>query len=428
MKAIILAILISIAGCSSLLINIDDSNETFKSVPTTPNTLCTSEHKRSIATTEPQLQKIFKKILPKISDLTFSQRAVLFALLNIGHRPDVTSPTSSAMIVSVVDGELTTLFSTADQKPLNNEKTITPLINLLDRYLISNNSKRSLLYLAKRIDSLNIRRFSVSYNLSLQLHKLKEGLEENKILKRKYFKHNEFLQQDEKLPRFSFASLISKSLFGQKNSKYYDIGQTLFSNTKLVESNLPGELTCNFHFHNYTLNLMIDHSPLPPSNVFALTEGKRTVFFVTGQAPKAIPFHKTHFLQGTPAQTPWPFCYYKDKQMETVLFSINGRDPGQHLFHLFNYHLDLSNPTLLTIDKALKAPRHLFLPNPLRLIYESERGNEKQLQALLQYKLPIYHAEKLGKIWGAFSRLGSGQSSFLLDERRRGKIDCPKDL
>jgi hypothetical protein len=103
------------------------------------------------------------------------------------------------------------------------------------------------------------------------------------------------------------------------------------------------------------------------------------------------------------------------------MVSSYDRDPGQHLYHLLKY-IKYRKMNISELDRLIKYPRHLFLTSPIRLLLESTRSSEKQLEDLLKLNIPIYHAPELGKIW---IHLNSSKSfGFILDERRKDHISC----
>ncbi|MCO4795058.1 MAG: hypothetical protein KC493_15180, partial [Bacteriovoracaceae bacterium] len=67
-------------------------------------------------------------------------------------------------------------------------------------------------------------------------------------------------------------------------------------------------------------------------------------------------------------------------------------------------------------------PRHLFLQNPNRLLYESEKGSKDQLANFLKLDFPIYHKQNLGLVYG--HALVKNKNSFILDHRGRGAQNC----
>jgi hypothetical protein len=101
--------------------------------------------------------------------------------------------------------------------------------------------------------------------------------------------------------------------------------------------------------------------------------------------------------------------------------SNQSRDPGQHLFHLVRYGLPRSQSTE-EVDRLLRHSRHLFLSDPVRLVIESGRSRDDQIENLLKLNLPIYNADKLGNIW-AYTRFNE-QDRFIIDDRNPGAFAC----
>jgi hypothetical protein len=58
----------------------------------------------------------------------------------------------------------------------------------------------------------------------------------------------------------------------------------------------------------------------------------------------------------------------------------------------------------------------------VRLIIESNRSRNEQIENLLKLNLPIYNAEKLGNIW-AYASMGN-LSRYIIDDRNPGAFVC----
>jgi hypothetical protein len=104
------------------------------------------------------------------------------------------------------------------------------------------------------------------------------------------------------------------------------------------------------------------------------------------------------------------------------LFSNASRDPGQHLYHLFRYGLAQVSSTQ-EVDKLLRHSRHLFLSDPVRLVIESDRSQDSQIENLLKLNIPIYNAEKLGNVW-AYTQFQREGAHFIIDDRNFGAFSC----
>ena len=75
--------------------------------------------------------------------------------------------------------------------------------------------------------------------------------------------------------------------------------------------------------------------------------------------------------------------------------------------------------------------RYLILFSPERIVLESRRANEEQIKEYLRFPIPLYHAEKLGKIWGLaeFNQRPKEATTarthgFVLDGRDEGYLSC----
>lgn len=121
---------------------------------------------------------------------------------------------------------------------------------------------------------------------------------------------------------------------------------------------------------------------------------------------------------------PAAFCITHKEDHTIALVSTKDRDPGQHLYHL----LELGGENLTSLRALrnyLDFTRYLILFSPERIVLESRRASNSQIENYLELPAPIYHAEKLGKIWGygTFSE-GDPRRGFVVDGREEGYLSC----
>lgn len=117
------------------------------------------------------------------------------------------------------------------------------------------------------------------------------------------------------------------------------------------------------------------------------------------------------------------FCFLSGENIQISIVSTFGRDPAQHLFHIMNYDV-LESESLHEVREYINFPRHLFLQNPSRLLYESEKGSPEQLASFLTLDFPLYHKQQLGLVFG-HAKLNQ-KTSFILDHRGNGALNCQK--
>ncbi|MCO4756273.1 MAG: hypothetical protein KC478_17460, partial [Bacteriovoracaceae bacterium] len=99
-------------------------------------------------------------------------------------------------------------------------------------------------------------------------------------------------------------------------------------------------------------------------------------------------------------------------------------DPGQHIYHMMGYGLK-SSSSPKEISELVTFSRHLFLEDPTRLVFESNRSSKQQLEGLLKLNLPIYNARKLGNVWSYFA--DEDDNDFVIDDRTDGEITCSEN-
>jgi hypothetical protein len=144
----------------------------------------------------------------------------------------------------------------------------------------------------------------------------------------------------------------------------------------------------------------------------------------TQSLKKLISLKNSIYFKSDKTRESAAMCSFKsqlNKDKSILLASSDSRDPGQHLYHLIEYGLHEIND-IQKLDGLLKFSRHLFLKNPVRLILESERSSDSQLEQLLKLNMPIYNSQKLGKVWG-YLRVKRKQN-FIIDNRRNGDLSC----
>jgi hypothetical protein len=161
---------------------------------------------------------------------------------------------------------------------------------------------------------------------------------------------------------------------------------------------------------------------IPVANIFGLGTAKAAFIASTSQKlEKMNSLAGLSLFKGQSKVRSSAVCMIENKGNKIWAFSNQSRDPGQHLFHMVRYGLP-SASSVADVSKLIKHSRHLFLSDPVRLIIESGRSSEEQIENLLKLNLPIYNADKLGNIW-AYSQFPEA-SRFIIDDRNPGAFSC----
>lgn len=130
-----------------------------------------------------------------------------------------------------------------------------------------------------------------------------------------------------------------------------------------------------------------------------------------------------YLITGEETKEAIPFCFQQLDHKFIYSISTEGRDPAQHLSHFLDYGL-FESENLIDLVGHMKFTRHLFLKNPDRLLFESQKARTEQMSFYHTMNIPLYHMEKIGNVlfWGQFNK--RKEASFIIDERGTGEIRC----
>lgn len=347
--------------------------------------------------------------------LSFIDQVVLWSLLQMNLRPDQSAPTAKLQVLVKINGKENYFNSYSDKQGS------TPYLNLLAHLLKEYKSRHTLYSLAKYLDKNYNGKLLVTKDFELFLSQNKGKIQTSKTLKSYYMRGDETLKSNERISKTSFATLVS-SYQKSKRKTPYSLTQLLFTHQ------LPNDeqIKCNFDMGLYENSLFLINKTQIKSNIFGLKAGTNAFMAASSQEIKNYaPFKSTLFFKGNSQIRSASVCSYSSKNRKRYndlwLFSSESRDPGQHLYHLLQYEVTKTNEPA-QLRSMLSFSRHQFLKDPVRLIIESRRSGEKQVEELLRLNVPIYNSKSIGRIWGLFNR--NQGSSFFLDERREGHLLC----
>lgn len=389
--------------------NIIPKNKTEKiTCPTPPSFSLISENEKS-------QESFYQFIKNSKKKLQYIDKVVLWSLLQLNLRPDQSSPTAKAQVLLFYNNKQT--YYNAYSKTEGDFSYLALLEKLLSDY----KSKFSLYQLGAYIDKNFHHQIYVSKEFEEFLKSHKQNILSNKALKNFYLRGDETLKANERLHKINFEKLI-KNYLKQKKKSHVHIGQYLFEYDK-QSSFIQSQ--CNFDMNLYESSIFLISEKVVTSNIFGLVEDNHYFMAATSQEIKEfIPLYDTILLSGSSLVRSASLCSFTNKQNDKNLiwlFSSHVRDPGQHLFHLYQYGIHTSK-SLKETKNMLSFSRHQFLKDPVRLVIESRRSSEQQINELLKLNVPIYNAKTIGKIWGLYSN--DSNKTFILDERQEGHLTC----
>lgn len=416
MNKIFLIALISLSSCTYLIKQIDQGpivqNNAPQSLNSTP-TYCALEEKfqyQAVNTNE-HSQDYFISFIKSRPELDFLDQFALWTLLQQTVRPDQSSPTSRLQLVMKTKSSQYFDFYSEEN---NNQYPVLYGVEWLLKKFKKNTRLETY---AKILDEHFSNQLKVGKQFEAFLLKNKAELLTHPILGPYFIRGSEPLQEDERLPSLSYKTLISLYRKHEKNQKItVNVSLTQFE-TQNGNSGL-----CNYDFNLYENSIFLIDKVIPQGNIFGFSNHQNAFFASTSQKVMALePVDSLPLFKGQSKIRSTGICILKTQNGDVWTLSNNSRDPGQHLFHLIKYGL-MSASNASDVDKLLRHSRHIFLNDPLRLVIESSRSREDQIENLLKLNIPIYNADYLGNVW-ALSNLNK-QYRFIIDDRNPGALSC----
>jgi len=368
----------------------------------------------------------------------FVDQIVLWSLIQLNLRPDAVTPESQLQLLIKNENKEVKYFEFSNSLNTDTSNSLPTYLLGLEHLLHAYKSKYSLLQLAQNLDSRFLYKYPVNEDFFNFLNKYHHAISKSIKLKQYFFKGDDYLRMGESLPKLQFSQIIKNFIHDLPQKTSPRIRTSLISFSPLKNESGKNKLTvdCNYDMSVYENSIYPLSSQDLRSHMFGLELGHDSYFLaISGQDIKNISgLKKTMFFQGTPPLRGPGLCHLKlvnEKSnanlFELSLISTDGRDPGQHLFHIFKYNL-INARSIKDIDAILKKSRHLFLTSPIRLVYESDRDAPRTLDELYKLGIPIYHAASLGKVWAHFSRPDTEnkiiESGLLIDDRAPGHLLC----
>lgn len=418
MHTIFLVLLLLTTSCGMLISKIEspivekkvvyqnrDAKPTYCAIEQNPKMQLVGANKSS--------QESYLKFSSYLKSLDMIDHLILWSLTQLSLRPDQSSPTARLQTLINYKDEVHyfDFFSEYDQ---DQYPYFYGLEWILKKFKKTTTLEGYAAILENRLkDSLK-----VSPDLESFLSKNQETIKVNTTLAPYYFRGTEVLRENESTPRIDLKNIIREYRKARKKQNIViNTSMHKFSTTK----GYVGE--CNYDFNLYSNSIFLIDKTLPISNIFGLSIGTDAFLNSSSQTFKnAESLFGGPLFKGSSKVRSSAICSIENKDTKIWTISNESRDPGQHLFHLIKYGLPLST-SIEGVDKLFKHSRHLFLSDPVRLVIESNRSDQKQVQNLLKLNVPIYHAEKLGNIWG-YVQTADKSSRFIIDERNNGDFTC----
>ncbi len=383
-----------------------DYLKTLKLKKTTPaQNYCEENPQLNIIHDSQFTQKEFSAILKKIKDsdrYSIAELGLLFYFYQMTIRPDATDEYSR---IQVIIREKQKLFY-RDFLSRDGPNLINTIETLKSEGLI----KKSIRQLLKKKQAYFPKKFIVQKKLSDYLSKRNSNSEFNQKLKDTFFRVGKPLQKGE-----SFQSTkVLKAVTGGR----VIAAPPLFPIRN--DKNSDAQIECSFDSKLYQNGIFLLNKEKSETNIFGLLRSNGdTVFFIT---KKDNSIGKGFTGKATKSNA--AVCFHKDRDKTLDLIGFNSRDPGQILYHLFNYKINTSH-RVADVTEYLIFPRHQFLTNPSRLIYESKKGTRDQLNYFLSFNFPVYHIENLSVVYALFKNK-SRERTFIADSRYETFQSCKK--
>ena len=368
-----------------------------------------------VATTDDEIYKHYQHVISKLKKpLNTVEKFVLISLIQMNLRPDLASPTSHLHIV--------TNLSKSDEYHayLRDNSLSWPYLTGLEDLLIKHRSPYRLSHFTKWLDQYFTQAKQVGNDLAHFLKEQKNNLEKHTSFKNTFLKANQPLSVDETLPHILYTRLIKNLNQNTKKVKH---------SNALIPYQLPFEnpdyknikILCNYDFSLYDqAKYNIHNQEIPNLSVGIMDKSGNYIMGIATQSLIDVhPLNETFFITGTIHQDTLSVCFIKNttNQSQFAIVSTDSRDPGQLIYHLIQYEI-FNSKNLFETSEYLNFPRHLFLIDPLRMVYESEKGSNQQLNRFLSMNFPIYHADSIGNLWLFATFRNPFQYGIITDSRK----------
>jgi hypothetical protein len=365
-----------------------------------------------LAGTNDNSQAVFLEMVRKKKlNLDFLDHFALWNLLQLSIRPDQSSATSRLQVL-LHQEDKTFYFDFYSET----QEDQYPFLHGIEWILRKFGKKRTLEQYADILQAM-APKLKIGKDFENFLVKNLSAVKNNTELAPYYFRGADVLKENESSPILDYRKILRHYRKVVKDQK-------IIMNTSLTpfETGKGNVGACNYDFNLYDNSIFLIDKIIPIANLYGLATPKAA--FLASSSQKLDEMKSLLGLplfKGASKVRSSAVCMIENKGNKIWAFSNQSRDPGQHLFHLVRYGLPGSETTA-EVDKLIRHSRHLFLSDPVRLIIESARSSDDQIENLLKLNLPIYNADKLGNIW-TYTSFKEGHR-FIIDDRNPGAFSC----
>ncbi len=418
--------LIFFSSCTYFVEKFQSQEQNEITLKKNPRTYCPQKNKNEtiLINANKKVQQSFLQFLQILQERSISttsiEKSVLWAMIQMNSRPDLASPTSRFQaITSTKKKSLFWDFQKDPSSPDIAYPFLYGLEKILDYY-----SSKSLTSLARLIDLYYPNAMFISEDFQAFIKSRESEIQNSSLFKEFYTRSNELIKMGESLPKIKFGILTQNYLNLKKKMK-------IRTSNHLYEfsKNSTLSIQCNFDMRLYSKSVFLINPTEIVNHIYGLKRDDFMFMGLNGQEiDKLTSINQSPLLAGNSNIRMASLCSYNLKKelsgFELWLISDQSRDPGQHLYHLYQYGLE-DITSIEDLDTLVRFSRHQFLTEPLRLIYESQRGTKAQLDELLKLNIPVYNSFSLGNIWGNI-RFRNQLNYFVLDDRTNGNLSCWK--
>lgn len=398
--------------------NLNNLNSEIKNI-----NICEDNNLKILVSTE-EARNNFDKLLNNTAFyyLTNIEKALSLALIELVRRPDLNSPQANFQFYfGNAKGIQYYHFSNKNTDGL-------PVIFGIDFLLKKFSKNKNILNLAIELDKILPENLYVDRGLENFIIKNKIEISKSTVLASTFLRGDEPLSRFESFKRANITNLVKYYL---KNSQLI-----LEKNYQIKLNQLDyhqnfgnAETSCNFNLVSDQDPINIDLANNDNINYIGLTNKDEAFMasFFSLRNPQINLINDQLFFKSTPSPIELPVCIISNPSLDLkmIISSTEGRSKNQHLKHLMDYEI-YNSATINQLNDILNFPRHLFLSNPDRILYESKKGRESQLNFFLSMNFPIYHVEKLGNITGLIKFKNNPIFNFVKDIRNNDKAICTK--
>lgn len=396
------------SACTSYISLIDDAPEGVPLKEKRDRILSCQQN--SIATNSSDDNKILEQVFSNLS-LSIEEEMIMAILQQMAVRPATTSP-SSRLQIALLRNRQWEFFDYYKSEP-----TMPLWQGLHD--LTKRLGLKPLSYYLKLAQQNYPHLMEIGPSFAHYLETYQESLSEEHR-DGAFFKAGQVLKSGESVPTPNWTKLPQKLAH---NEALAPLQVPVFKSKTLEQA----QVSCNFDIDLYTKSVyLVRPHPGANYNIFSRLHNNKAFIVMTSvelQDPHLINGTKT-LLKQKPSRSAIPICQVENSDGDKLLMlSLRGRDPGQHLYHLLQYSMSTAS-SIKDVEEYLAFPRHQFLYEPARMLYESSRGSVNNLESFLRMDFPIYHSPELGEVWAWGNFKHSKKQGLAIDDRSNAVLKC----